>query len=108
MSMPQSSEPFRVVVGVDFDETSEIAFAHGVRAIRGEGGGELHLVHVLWELDAARGERLATDSDRIEDAYLRLRGWTLMRADELSGARGSERIHFHVRLGKPAVQLHQV
>ncbi len=103
-------KPVRIVAGVDFDdETSLTAFRHGVFAIGDTG--ELHLVHVLDAPSGARAERIAVDADRIDDAYQRLRLWTLEQALDLplgDAARLASRLWFHVRLGDAAAGIHQV
>jgi nucleotide-binding universal stress UspA family protein len=98
---------YRVVVGIDFTRTSEVAFAEALALARDRVGAELHVAHVVAERDAARGARLAIDERALDDAYMRLR----VLVDEMSRA-GEEsfQVHvgYHVRLGKPAEALHQV
>jgi len=102
--------PFKIVVGVDFENTGDEALANALRLAREHPNDELHPVHVVKLAgDHHSAEQLAKISRQMEDAADNMR----VRVHNISeGLFPSEvwdqAMHFHVRLGDPAEALHQV
>lgn len=106
---PRTTEQriFKVLVGIDFGEQSDTAFDQASRLAAHDPNGELHLVHVIYESDAARGDQLARDDARIVEAYEQLRRYVARRSYLAPGGAKEKRVHYHVRLGSPAQAIHQ-
>jgi nucleotide-binding universal stress UspA family protein len=101
-------KPYRVVVGIDFAEISEPAFAEAMKILRGKPGAELHVCHVVWESNAAKGDRVALDEQRIEDAQFRLVEWLDHRGRTFDPEAAAIHKIPHVLIGKPAQVLEQL
>jgi nucleotide-binding universal stress UspA family protein len=103
-----TKKPYRVVVGIDFAEISEPALAEALKLVRNRPGAELHLCHVVWETNAAKGDRIAQDEQRLEDALGRLREWVDHRGRTFDPEGAAQTKILHVRLGRPAAALEQL
>lgn len=103
---------YRIVVGVDFTETSSHALLHALRALGATPSGELHVTHVVLDADAARAGNLERDEALMEAAYQRLRGYLVEESvrDQLAREESFERtVAYHVRLATDVAQaLEQV
>jgi nucleotide-binding universal stress UspA family protein len=104
--MTTATTPYRVVVGIDFTDTSVPAVVQGLRLVQARPGAELHLVHVLHSSPPSP-DGVAYDDVRLDDAYLHLRSFV---TDHASGAPGrfEQHVSYHVRFGDPAEGVHQV
>lgn len=115
--MKQASEPYRIVVGVDFSETSDLALHQALELASSHAPAELHAVHVA-QLLLPVGElgyvlpsvvgvpaeeiiaKLRAHVDRVTEAFMRQR--------RANGAQAPERIVCHLRLDAPAVEVAQL
>lgn len=100
--------PYRVVVGVDFTESSDVAFAEALRIAGGGRNGELHVATVLPKDGGLRQQGLEKLADAIDAAYQRLREYVVDRGPRFADARFSQDVHYHVRLGEAPEALAQV
>lgn len=99
-----SNVTYRIVVGVDFTETGDNALDEAIYQAARMGDDELHAVFVI----ARDGKRdLASMSDALISARDRLRQRVIARCEEV-GIDGEQKVVFHVRIGDPAEQIHQV
>ncbi|HEY8428355.1 MAG TPA: universal stress protein [Sandaracinaceae bacterium] len=99
-----TTQPLRIVVGVDFTDTGDIALDEAIGlAVRLEGA-ELHPVFVI---DENARTKLSLVDDELSRAYDRLRARVLARLEAMD-AGGAHPVVFHVRLGDPAAAIHQV
>jgi nucleotide-binding universal stress UspA family protein len=101
---------FRLVVGVDFSDTSSHALLHALNVLGAAPSGELHLVHVVVDADASRAANLERDEALMEEAWKRLRTYLVDEGRPLPGAETFERtVVYHVRLANDAAKaLEQV
>ena len=110
MSQPSARAPYKIVVGVDFEKTGDDALADALRLVREHPNDELHAVHVVKLGGDSHGAReLAKVERRMADAAenLEVRVHNICEAifpDEI----WEQSVHYHVRVGDPAEQLHQV
>ena len=110
MTESTSRAPYIVVVGVDFEKTGDDALADALRLVREHPNDELHAVHVV-KLggDHHSASELAKIERQMADAAenLEVRVHNICEAifpDEI----WEQSVHYHVRVGDPADQLHQV
>ncbi|MGF1468996.1 MAG: universal stress protein [Sandaracinaceae bacterium] len=109
--MTEASQPYRVVVGVDFDETGDVALAEAFRMAREHPNDEMHLVHSvpgtgkkhpsasdLEALSARLDKALASLRDRVHEVC----------AQEFPDEEFEQDTAFHVMPGDPVEVIHQV
>ncbi|MBX3274494.1 MAG: universal stress protein [Sandaracinaceae bacterium] len=103
-------KPYKIVVGVDFEATGDVALADALRLLREHPNDELHAAFVVRRAkktfsaaELAQLEReMASASERLE-----ARVQNLCEAI-FPGESWEQAVHFHVRLGDAAEQLLQV
>jgi len=105
--MTEPNVTTRIVVGVDFEETSDHALVTAIRLARRLPYCELHPVHVLPERQGK--EKLDELDDLIEKGYTVLRERAQFAASRLFGDEEWEQhTVLHIRVGPPARSIHQV
>ncbi len=102
--------PYKIVVGVDFEQTGDEALADALRLAREHPNDEIHPVHVVkLSGDHHSAAQLAKVSREMEDAAENMRVRVHNICEGLfPGEIWDQAMHFHVRLGDPAEALHQV
>lgn len=99
----------RIVVGVDFTDTSDVALAYGIRLAKPDPDSHLDLVTVVSLDNPERGKDVAAVDAEVGQAQDRLRRYFVDRCYHLfPGQHWDQAITMHVRLGDPAEELHQV
>ena len=93
---------YRVVLGVDYDDLTDVAFDQALWVVRERLHTELHAVQVLREID--RREDLETQALRLDEACERLQRYVHGRCSN-GGGGGWQHVHYHVRVGDPATEL---
>jgi len=102
-------EPYRIVVGVAFDETGDQALVEAIRIARDHPNDELHPVHVVETTPTHDAGRLAQLADLAETARDHLRKRVLEIVDVLyPGESWEQSFVLHVRIGRAAEALEQV
>jgi nucleotide-binding universal stress UspA family protein len=102
----QKNKPYRVVVAIDFTETSLPAFGQALRLVRAHRGAELHLVHVISKAPPS-GNEIALNDERLDDAYRRLRTFVFDHGSATHRDADQE-VWYHARIGDCAEAIHQV
>ncbi|HEU4407086.1 MAG TPA: universal stress protein [Polyangiaceae bacterium] len=99
-SRAEGRPPFVVVVGVELDETGETALDEAFTFARREPRAQLHLVHVVTDVDdALRSEARADDrATLLEQRMAALRDVVLRRWRAAPGG-DAERVSLHIGLG---------
>lgn len=106
---PSGLEPYRIVIGVDFEATGDDALREAIRISREHPNDELHAVHVVRVRDSRDAEEIDRAADAMSDAGNRLRERVAVIASELFPSDDWEQpTVLHVRIGDPAECLHQV
>lgn len=99
----------RIVVGVDFTETSDVALAYGIRLAKPDPDSHLDLVTVVSLETPERGKDVGAVDEEVGQAQDRLRRYFVDRCYHLfPGQHWDQAITLHVRLGHPAEEIHQV
>jgi universal stress protein A len=96
------SEYTRILVAIDLSEDST-KVAERARAIAGNNGAELHLIHVIEPLSFAYGGDIPMDFSGIQDEIHQQATQQLQRFAE---ANGIDETHQHIVLGRPEVEIH--
>lgn len=104
----ESHPPFVVIVGVEFDETGETALDEAFVLARREPRAQLHLVHVVTDVDGAlRSEARADDrATLLEQRMVALRDVVLRRWRVAPGG-DAQRVSLHIGLGDRERELVQ-
>lgn len=99
-SAAEGRPSFVVIVGVEFDETGEAALGEAFLLARREPEAQLHLVHVVTDVDdALRSEARADDrATLLEQRMVALRGFVLRRWRAVPGS-DAARVSLHIGLG---------
>lgn len=110
--MTTAAHPYRIVVGVDFSDSSRVALLEAA-TIAATRGGELHPVYVLDDApDPLSGKADIEALDRrFREASERGRDFIDSELATLTARLGGEfrqRLAFHVRAGAPARQLVEI
>jgi nucleotide-binding universal stress UspA family protein len=100
-------KPYRLVVATNFDDTSEYAMTAALSAVSRMAGAEIHLVTVVSDPHAGRGDRLLRDAEAMDAAHNSLKG-AVIRANLHQSALADVTVHYHVRLGRPAAAILQL
>jgi nucleotide-binding universal stress UspA family protein len=103
-------EKFRVVVGVDFAESSTHAIYEAVHFARRMPSADLHFVHVMEAPADLHDARLIDQlSERLGRTMIKLESYVRDAMYVFGGQSGwGCEVAFHVRVGPPARELHQV
>jgi universal stress protein A len=96
------SEYTRILVAIDLSEDST-KVAERARAIAGNNGAELHLIHVIEPLSFAYGGDIPMDFSGIQDEIHQQATQQLQR---FAKANGIDETHQHIVLGRPEVEIH--
>ena len=96
------SEYTRILVAIDLSEDST-KVAERAKAIAGNNGAELHLIHVIEPLSFAYGGDIPMDFSGIQDEIHQQATQQLQRFAE---ANGIDETHQHIVLGRPEVEIH--
>lgn len=104
-----AARPYRIVVGIDFDETGSNALREACRLAALAPRAEVHAVHVVPEQPgtAIRPKAMEREVEALGDAPLRLKKFI----EEQSCARpdrSSWTIAVHARAGEPSTAIHQL
>ncbi len=92
----------RILVAVDLSEESDLV-ARRAKAIAGNGGAELHLIHVIEPLSFAYGGDIPMDFSGIQDEIHQQATQQLTR---FAAEQGIDEHHQHIVLGRPEVEIH--
>ncbi len=95
------TDSYRIVVGMDLDQTGDAAMRTALDLARRGGQVELHVVYAI----APHAENLAVLSRALENGLTALRERVKLAAGDTETALS---IHLHVRLGEVAKTLEQV
>ena len=94
----------RILVAVDLSEESDLV-ALRAKAIAGNGGAELHLIHVIEPLSFAYGGDIPMDFSGIQDEIHQQAQQQLEKFGEKHGVSADRR---RVVLGRPEVEIHEL
>ena len=94
----------KLLVAVDLSEDSS-KVAERARAIAGNNGAELHLIHVIEPLSFAYGGDIPMDFSGIQDEIHQQATQQLQRFAE---ANAIDESHQHIVLGRPEVEIHSM
>lgn len=110
MSEEKARERYRIVIGVDFEQTGDDAIADALRIAREHPNDELHVVHVVaLSPDTHNAAKLDAVSDQMQAAAKKLREHMHAVCDRIfPGEEWEQDAVFHVRVGDPAEAIHQV
>lgn len=92
----------KILVAIDLSEDSTLVVQRA-RAIAGEGGAQLHLIHVIEPLSFAYGGDIPMDFSGIQDEIHQQATTQLRRFGENNGIEAARQ---HIVLGKPEVEIH--
>ena len=109
MSDQDAREPYRMVIGIDFEKTGDDALREGLRIAREHPNDVIHAVHVVKLGKSTSAKKLDAAADRMESAAAVLTERVYGICEELfPGKEWVQDIYFHVRVGDAAEALHQV
>ena len=102
---------FRIVVGIDFSDTGDLALTEALRLCGEKPHTELHAVHVVtdFELDDAPGDtRLERQNTVLETLPAQI--WDAVRrvGETLDSPPDGIKVSVHVRFGRPVAAIEQV
>ncbi|MCA9603368.1 MAG: universal stress protein [Polyangiales bacterium] len=102
--MQADPTPYRILVAIDFSDTSRHAFHEAIRIAAHSKDVELHMVNVIADTHANRGDNLAKDNDRMSDSFDRMRTMFEAKGGAAGDSNGKRavKVGFHVRLGNPS------
>ncbi len=102
-------EPYRIVIGVGFDETGDQALVEAIRIARDHPNNELHAVHVVATGPTHDAQKLDELGDQAAFARETLRKRVMVTVDRLYPDEDwKQHFVFHVRIGRTAQALEQV
>ena len=108
MAEQNERERYKIVIGVDFEQTGDDALAESLRIAREHPNDELHAVHVV-KLAGDSAKQLDDAADRMGAAATKLRERVHAVCEALFPEEEWEQdFVFHVRIGEPAEAIHQV
>lgn len=110
MSEENARNRYRIVIGVDFEQTGDDAIADALRIAREHPNDELHVVHVVpLSPDTHSAAKIDAIADRMQEAAKKLREHMHKVCDRIFPDEEWEQdAVFHVRVGDPAEAIHQV
>ena len=101
--------PYRIVIGMDFDDTGEEALREALRLSIHRDNVELHVVHVITPRGATvrRADGIMDLSANLEKGPEVLREHLLAISPRMPPT-GARSIRLHVRVGEPSAVIHQL
>ncbi len=106
---PGGFRPYRVVVGIDFDQTSEYALREAYALAECRTGVELHVVHAVKNPvrpSVRPGTRVSALNAALEQTPPRVAAFVTEMRGMIPGAE-KHRVAIHVRVGGAAEAVHQ-
>ncbi|MFV0277235.1 MAG: universal stress protein [Parahaliea sp.] len=92
----------KILIAVDLSEDS-IEVARRARAIVGNNGAEMHMIHVIEPLSFAYGGDIPMDFSSIQDE---IRQQATSQLGNFGASQGIATDHQHIVLGRPEVEIH--
>ena len=96
------SQYHKILVAIDLSEDSALVVQRAL-AIAGNGGADIHLIHVIEPLSFAYGGDIPMDFSGIQDEIHQQATQQLQRFAESNNVDAE---HQHIVLGKPEVEIH--